>query len=104
VTSNIERLVSQVVELEHHGIALAAVDARMRDEELEQIAGSLIGQPLLLDPRAIDVKLPVGQIVPSLVGRPTTSAVAVALVLGLSPPGELLGGLDLPTAAVAALM
>ena len=38
---DVEELVAPVVELEHQGIALAAVDARPRAEELDQIRSAL---------------------------------------------------------------
>jgi hypothetical protein len=42
-----EFLVSQVVELQHHGIALAAVDAGMLTQEGDQELGSLFDQSLI---------------------------------------------------------
>jgi hypothetical protein len=38
---DVERLVAQVIELQDDGIGLAAVNARMRDEEVEEEAGAL---------------------------------------------------------------
>ena len=58
-----EPLVPKVVELEHDRVRVAAVDARMGHEVLDEIRGPLQRETLPQDPGLIDVALPVRRVV-----------------------------------------
>lgn len=79
-----------MVELEDDGIPLAAVDAGVRVEVLEEVRGAFEPQLLFLDLRLVDVPLAVRRVVLFAVRRAAGAAEGVALALGLTPPREAL--------------
>jgi hypothetical protein len=87
---DVEALVTKVIELEHHRVGLAAVDARMLLEEPEEVARPLKRKRLLALSRLIDVTLPVRRVVTLVIRGSAGSAQAVALASVDAPPGEVL--------------
>jgi hypothetical protein len=87
--ANAEAFVAKVIELEHDGIRLPAVDAGMLtqivNEEFEPLGDDLLLSAL----RLFDIAAPVGAIVLLLVGRPARAAVVVPLTLLLAPPRKV---------------
>lgn len=61
--SDRERLVAQVVEVEHDGIVLAVVRARVIGEVLDQVLGPLTSNSLAVGTRSSDVPLAIGAVV-----------------------------------------
>jgi len=61
VLADIETLVADVVELEHDGVRLPALDARMRSEVLDEGERALVTEPTLHHRGLVDVALPVGE-------------------------------------------
>lgn len=93
-----EGLVPDVVELEHDRVRLAAVDAGMRREVIDQPAGSLQRHELLPGLRLVDVPLPVRRVVLFAVRRATRPTHGVALT-PTPAPGELVRRFLLAAAA-----
>lgn len=66
---DVEPLVSKMVELEDQRIGLAAIDARVLAEELEQARGSLLCERPLADLAVGDIARSMGRVMLLLVGR-----------------------------------
>jgi hypothetical protein len=77
--ADVERLVAEVVELENHRVALAAVDAWVALEVGDQVRRPLKCQPLFSDTGLIDVPAPIGEIVLVVVLDAAGTAEVVAL-------------------------
>jgi hypothetical protein len=88
-----ELLVPEVIELEHHRIALSAIDAGVIAEVGDQIVDPLGDGCLPALSRSVDVAPPVRTVVDLLVRRTTGTAVVVPLPLRFPSPSELLKGL-----------
>ena len=86
---DVEVLGFEVVELEDQGIALAAVDAGVLAEELDEVSGPFGDDRLLVEEGFRDVALFVRGVVFLFVGRSAGAAVVVSLPAGLSAPGEV---------------
>jgi hypothetical protein len=74
-----------MVKLEHDWVPLAAVDARVRLEVRDQEAGPLQGELPLRLAGLIDVPLPVGFVVRSVISGPAGPTEVVALASAASP-------------------
>lgn len=96
---DVEPLGSDVVELEHERIGLAAVDARLLAKEGHEVCGPLGYERALAAEGIRHVALAVRCVVLAFVSRPAYSAVVVALPASLPAPGEVGGRLALPAAA-----
>jgi hypothetical protein len=84
-----ELLVPEVIELEHDGIGLAAVNARVPREECEQARRSLHRERPLSSASLIDVPLFVRAVVLPFICGSTRPAEIVPLASMLSSPVEL---------------
>jgi len=93
--TDVERFLAEVVELEDYRIVLTAVDARVSDEELDQVGSAFARQLLLLGLCLIDVALTVGGVVLFAVVRPARTAERDALIPRFPAPGEVLDWLGL---------
>jgi hypothetical protein len=71
--TDVERLVAEVVELEHHGIGLTAVSARIRGEVLEQMGDAFPSERLLALTHLSDVPASIRDVVLVLVRPPDTA-------------------------------
>ena len=96
---NVEPLVGKMVELEDQRIGLAAIDARVLAEELEQAHGSFLCECPLADLGVGDIARSMGRVVLLLVGGTAGTTVVVALACGYAAPGEVGEGLGLAAAA-----
>jgi hypothetical protein len=67
--ADVERLVAEVIELEHDRIRLPAVGARAGCEVVDQVGRPLEGDRPLPNAGLIDVTLPIGDVVPLVVPR-----------------------------------
>lgn len=93
-----ELLVSQMVELEHDRIGLAAIHARVLAQIGDQVLDPLSDGSLPASPGRIDIPLAVRRVVLLLVGGPAGAAVVIPLASGFPTPGEVLRLLFLPAA------
>ena len=98
---DVEGLVSEVVELEDDRVGLAAVDAGVGAEVLDEIRRALERKLLLPAAGLIHVALFIRQVVLAFVGRSTLAAHVVALTATLPPPIELAERLDLAAATAS---
>lgn len=87
--SDVEGLVLEVIELEHHGVTLPTIDARVQREEFDQVRPALAGQALFQDSGAIDIPLAMRRVMLLAVGRATRSAHGVALPALFASPREV---------------
>ena len=76
--ADVEQLVAQMVEIEDHRVRLAAVDARVGLEELDQVQRALEAELLLLDPGLLDVSLTIRSVVLPAIRGPARPAVVIA--------------------------
>jgi hypothetical protein len=88
--TNREELLALVVELQHHGIRLPAVQTRVRAEVFDQVRGPFEREVLLPPSGILDVPLSIGDIVLVLVVRSARPAVVVALPQAFTAPVEFL--------------
>jgi hypothetical protein len=95
---NAELLVPEMIELEHDGIGLSAVDARMLAKERDQIFDAFGSQGSLSQLGLIDVSPTVGQVMLSLVLGAAWAAIVVPLTSCFPPPGKVTKRLFLPAA------
>jgi hypothetical protein len=86
--SDVESFVATVVEFQHDGVRLAAVDARMLCEEIDEVANPFNCQPSLSLQRIRYITLAIGDIVLVVVVRTARSAVVIPLTACFSPPGK----------------
>jgi hypothetical protein len=77
-----------VVELEHQRIILAAVDARTRAEELDEIGRTLGRHGLVASLGLLYVARAVRSVMLPLILGAALPAVVVPLSAGLTPPGK----------------
>lgn len=89
VLPDVETLVAQVVEIEDHGIGLAAVDARVTLEVFDQVRSAVDASLPVPNARSGDVPRPVRQVVLAHVFRGAAAAIAVAPTLQFVFPREL---------------
>jgi hypothetical protein len=94
-----ERLLSEMVELEHKRIRLPAVSAGMRSKEGDELLRTLRGQRPLPPLGILDVALSVQRVVLLLVCGSTRATVVVTLAARLSAPSKLVFWLRRATAA-----
>ena len=87
---NVERLVAEVIELEHDRVGLATVNAGMIGEVVDEKCRSLGGEQRASPHRGTDVAIAIACVVLLFVRRPARTAVVVALALGFPPPSELI--------------
>jgi hypothetical protein len=78
-----------VIELEHYGVALTTVDARVSSEVLEEKERALNTAEFFLCAGLLDVASLVGQVVLTVIGRVARSAHVVALALRAAAPREV---------------
>jgi hypothetical protein len=95
---NLERLIPEVIELENDRVGLAAINAGMGAEVLDEVDGPLERQDALAVARLLHIALPVRQVMLSLVVRSTSSTHVVALPTTFPSPVELGEGLGLAAA------
>ncbi len=98
---DVEDLVAPVVELEHQGITLAAVDARPRAEELDEIRSALGRHDPVTSQRLGYIPRAICRVVLLLVVGPAGSAVVVPLSARLTTPSELVERAELATTTAA---
>ena len=94
-------LLVDVIELEHHRVALSAVDTRMPREVLEEKEGSLNAAQFFLRAGLLDVAGLVGEVVLAVICSVARTAHVVPLTLLFTSPREVLDGLPLPAPATA---
>jgi hypothetical protein len=86
---DVEALVSEVVELEHEWIRLAAVHARSLAEEVDEVGGTLRDDRSLVAEGVRYVALAMLRVMLAFVLRSASPAVVVALPARLPAPGEV---------------
>jgi hypothetical protein len=87
--SDVEVLGLDVIELEDQGVGLAAVDAGVLAEELDEVCGSFGDEGLLVTEGFRDVALFVRDVVFPFIGGAAGAAVGVSLPARLAAPGEV---------------
>jgi hypothetical protein len=105
VPRDLKRLLAfllDVVEFEHHWVALSAVDARMGREELEQKESALNATQLFLDAGLRDVSALVSEVVLAVISGVAWTTHVVSLALGFASPREARDGLSFTAAPASA--
>ena len=101
---DVEALVSEVVEVEHQRICLAAVHAWSLAEELDEVGGQFGDDRSFAADGVRDVALAVCFVVLAFVIRPGWPAVVVALTTGFAAPGIVLYRLVLPATSAGSCL
>jgi len=96
---NVESLVAQVIELEHHDVLLTTIDARMRQEILDRAPAIVLAFPRRLDEESRPLSLGVLPVVPLVgLGEARAAPRLELLRLGSSDWRELIERLRLAAA------